>query len=164
MIKNLELIAAIGKNNELGYNNELIWKIKEDLKQFKQLTMGKNLIMGYNTYMSLPKKLDGRNYIILTRKNMEIENAIIYHCREDLIKNIKEAEKYIIIGGAQIYRLFIDDVYVMYLTQIDDTFKLADTYFPTFDDDNYEKELLMEGNQDGINYKQYKYVRSFYER
>lgn len=164
MIKNLELIAAIGKNNELGYNNELIWKIKEDLKQFKQLTMGKNLIMGYNTYMSLPKKLDGRNYIILTRKNMEIENATIYHYREDLIKNIKKDERYIVIGGAQIYRLFIDDVYVMYLTQIDDTFKLADTYFPTFDDGNYEKRLLMEGNQDGINYKQYKYVRSFYER
>lgn len=164
MIKNIELIAAIGKNNELGYNNGLIWKIKEDLKQFKQITMGKKLIMGYNTYMSLPNKLVGRDYIILTRKNMEIENAIIYHSREDLIKNIKKDERYIVIGGAQIYKLFIDDVYLMYLTHIDDTFKLADAYFPTLNEDNYEKELLMEGNQDGINYKQYKYVRSFYER
>lgn len=164
MIKDLELIAAIGSNNELGYNNELIWKIKEDLQQFKKITMGKKLVMGFNTYMSLPKQLAGRDYIILTRKNMKIENAIIYHSREDLIKNIKKDEKYIVIGGAQIYKLFIDDVYLMYLTEIYDTFKLADAYFPTFNEDNYEKELLMEGNQDGINYKQYKYVRRFYER
>lgn len=164
MFKNLELIAAIGKNNELGFNNELIWKIKEDLKQFKKITMGKNLIMGFNTYKSLPQKLDGRNYIVLTRKDINISNITTYHSREDLIKDINGNQEYIVIGGAQIYKLFIDDVYIMYLTHIENTFKLADTYFPTFDENDYEKELLIQGNQDGINYKQYKYVRRFYER
>lgn len=164
MLKNLSLIAAIGSNNELGYNNELIWKIKEDLQQFKKITMGKNLIMGFNTYMSLPQKLDGRNCIVLTRKNIMLENTVIYHCREDLIKNIKRDEKYIVIGGTQIYKLFIDDVYSMYLTHIEDTFKLADAYFLAFDEKNYTKELLIQGSEDSINYKQYKYVRRFYER
>ncbi len=159
MFKNLELIAAIGKNNELGFNNELIWKIKKDLEQFKKITMGKNLIMGFNTYKSLPKKLDGRDYIVLTRKIKEIENVTIYNNKEDLIKNINENEKYIVIGGSQIYKLFIEDVYIMYLTQIEDTFKIADTYFPNFDENKYIKELLMESNQDNIYYKQYKYVR-----
>lgn len=164
MLKNLSLIAAIGSNNELGYNNELIWKIKEDLQQFKKITMGKNLIMGFNTYMSLPQKLDGRNYIVLTRKNIKLENATIYNNKFDLIKDINGNEEYIVIGGAQIYKLFIDDVYSMYLTHIDDTFKLAEAYFPAFDEKNYTKELLIQGSEDSINYKQYKYVRRFYER
>lgn len=164
MVKNLSLIAAIGKNNELGFNNQLIWRIKEDLKQFKKITMDNNLIMGFNTYNSIPKTLENRKYIILTRKKIEINNTTIYHNKEDLIKNINDYEEYIVIGGAQIYKLFIDEVAVMYLTHIDDTFKLADTYFPNFDENNYTKELLMEGNQNGINYKQYKYVRRFYER
>lgn len=164
MLKNLSLIAAIGSNNELGYNNELIWKIKEDLQQFKKITMGKNLIMGFNTYMSLPQKLDGRNCIVLTRKNIMFENATIYNNKFDLIKDIRGNEKYIVIGGAQIYKLFIDDVYSMYLTHIDATFKLADTYFLAFDEKNYTKELLIQGSEDSINYKQYKYVRRFYER
>lgn len=164
MVKNLSLIAAIGKNNELGFNNQLIWRIKEDLKQFKKITMDNNLIMGFNTYNSIPKTLENRKYIILTRKKIEINNTTIYHNKEDLIKNINDYEEYIVIGGAQIYKLFIDEVAVMYLTHIDDTFKLADTYFPNFDENNYTKELLMEGNQNGINYRQYKYVRRFYER
>ena len=64
-MKNLELIAAIGKNNELGFNNNLIWHIKEDLQSFKEITMNKNMIMGMNTFISIPHNLKGRKYIVL---------------------------------------------------------------------------------------------------
>ena len=157
-MKNLELIAAIGKNNELGYNNELIWHIKEDLKSFKAITMNKNMIMGMNTYNSIPQNLEGRKYIILTRKHIIIPNTNIYNSKEELYDNIEENEKYIVIGGGQIYKLFINDVDVMYLTHINDSYIKADTFFPTFNEDDFTKELLSEG-KDEIPYKQYKYIR-----
>ena len=54
---NISMIAAIGKNNELGVDNKLIWYLKNDLQFFKKTTMGKNIIMGRNTFESLPKIL-----------------------------------------------------------------------------------------------------------
>ena len=152
-MKNLELIAAIGKNNELGFNNNLIWHINDDLKNFKNITMGKNIVMGMKTFISIPNNLEGRKYVILTSKNITIPNKTIYHSKEQFIKNMNDNEKYIVIGGGQIYKLFIDDVDTMYITHINDYFKVADTYFPKFN-----KELLMEGT-DKVHYKQYKYVR-----
>ena len=62
------IIAAIGKNNELGKNNNLIWPLKKDLLFFKNNTYGYPIIMGYNTYISLNKKLENREYIVLTHK------------------------------------------------------------------------------------------------
>ena len=55
-MKNLSMIAAVGSNGELGFNNQLIWKIKEDLKFYRDTTMGKNIIMGRNTFESMPLK------------------------------------------------------------------------------------------------------------
>ena len=74
----ISIIAAIGKNNELGKDNNLIWHIKEDLANFKKLTMGKKIVMGANTYHSLPKKLEGRTYIILSKSITNIEGATIF--------------------------------------------------------------------------------------
>ena len=54
-MNNITLIAAIGRNRELGKNNDLIWSIPEDLKFFRDNTMGKNIVMGINTLNSLPK-------------------------------------------------------------------------------------------------------------
>ena len=62
----ISAIAAIGKNNEIGLNNKLIWKISEDLKNFKKITMGHFLVMGRKTYESIGKNLEGRKLIILT--------------------------------------------------------------------------------------------------
>ena len=159
-MKNLELIAAIGKNNELGANNDLIWKIKEDMEAFKNITMNKTMVMGSKTYESMPKNLKGRNYAIITRMNIVIPNVSIFNSRENFLEHIKnDNNEYIVVGGGQIYNLFINDVNIMYLTEIDDEYKLADTYFPTFDKNLFDKELLMEGNSNGIDYKQYKYIR-----
>ncbi|HIP50213.1 MAG TPA: dihydrofolate reductase, partial [Candidatus Pacebacteria bacterium] len=60
------IIAAIGKNNELGKNNDLIWKIPGDLKRFKELTWGHPIIMGYRTFKSLRSRaLPGRTNIVM---------------------------------------------------------------------------------------------------
>lgn len=63
----LALIAALGPNNELGRDNQLLWHISEDLRHFKAMTMGSVLLMGRNTYESLKKPLPGRINIMLSR-------------------------------------------------------------------------------------------------
>ena len=99
----LTIIAAIGKNNELGYKNDLIWHLPDDLKFFREKTTGKTIVMGYNTWLSLPKKpLPKReNYVIYDGDN-EIEGATVLRD----IKEIEELAKHddvFIIGGAMLY-------------------------------------------------------------
>ena len=71
-MKNVTMIAAIGKNNELGKNNDLIWRFKEDMDFFKEQTLGKPMAMGYKTFYSLRqgKPLPDRKHIILTSMNI----------------------------------------------------------------------------------------------
>ena len=75
----ISIIAAMGKNKEIGKNNDLIWHIKEDLQNFKKLTMNKYIVMGANTYASLPKRLEGRKYIVLSKHLKEIENGLVFN-------------------------------------------------------------------------------------
>ena len=70
------LIVAVGENNEIGKNNQLLWHIPEDLKNFKKITMGKTVIMGKNTYKSIGKPLPNRKNIVLSRNPLEIEEKI----------------------------------------------------------------------------------------
>ena len=75
---NINLIAAIGKNNELGKNGNLIWNIKEDMKFFKNTTMGHPIVMGRKTFESLPKVLPGRKNIVMSSKKIINEQIEIY--------------------------------------------------------------------------------------
>ena len=150
-MENISIIAAIGKNNELGKDNNLLWHIKEDLQNFKKLTMNKKIVMGANTYKSLPKKLDGREYIILS-SSLEDTNALIFRDFHNLLEYINLLdEEVMIIGGASIYKLFLPYARKLYLTEIDKSAD-ADVYFPEFDKDKYNKKVLKEGNDNNIKY------------
>lgn len=155
----ISIIAAIGKNNELGKDNNLIWHIKEDLANFKNLTMNKKIVMGASTYKSLPKRLEGREYIILSSKLTNIENAIIYKDFNDLLNYLKNLdEEVMIIGGASIYKLFLPYADRLYLTEIDAEAQ-ADAYFPSFDKKQYKKRIIKEENSEDIKYKFVLYER-----
>ena len=155
----ISIIAAIGKNNELGKDNDLIWHIKEDLINFKNLTMNKKIVMGASTYKSLPKHLDGREYIILSSKLNNIENAIIYKDFNDLLNYLRSLdEEVMIIGGASIYKLFLPYADRLYLTEIDAEAQ-ADAYFPSFDKKQYKKRIIKEENSEDIKYKFVLYER-----
>lgn len=162
-MKNLSLIAAIGPNRELGYNNALIWHIKDDLAFYKSMTMGKNIIMGRLTFESLPKAaLKGRKPIVLSRNKISSDDIIKYfNDMDELLKIIEESEEeYMVIGGAKIYKEFLPYVDTMYLTSIDDGINhIADTYFPVFDMYDWDIELLQEGREKETTYQIKKYVK-----
>ena len=155
----ISIIAAIGKNNELGKDNNLIWHIKGDLAHFKELTMHKKIVMGASTYKSLPKKLEGREYIILSKSLSNIPNAMVYQNFDDLLAYLNTLdEEVMIIGGASIYKLFLPYAEVLYLTEIDSVAE-ADVYFPEFDKKAFTKTFSEEHVDDNIKYKFVTYVR-----
>lgn len=141
---NLGLVVAKGKNNEIGYKKDLIWRIKEDLLFFKKVTMGSYMVMGRNTYESMPKKLPGRRYIILSRnKNLEVlpEHFIFDDIEQVLSFAAQHPEdKLNVVGGGMIYTSFLPYVSRMHITEIDQDFPQADTFFPQFDKTEWDLE------------------------
>ena len=154
------IIAAIGKNNELGKDNDLIWKIKEDLKFFKETTMSHPVIMGSKTFYTLPKVLPGRTNIVISSKNDFPEGVVDYKSIEEVINDYKDSdEELFVIGGGRIYKEFLNMCDKLYLTEIDAECDDADTYFPEFNKDDFEREELYDGIDNDISYKHVLYKR-----
>ena len=157
---NITLIAAIGKNRELGYKNDLIWRIPEDLKFFRENTIGKYIVMGMNTFNSLPKVLSNRKYVVLTHRNVDLGSSIfVFHNVGKLLEFIdKTDDEVMIIGGAQMYSLMVGYADKMLITEIDDS-KEADVYFPEFYDSDWDRELLSNHNYEDLEYSHVMYKR-----
>lgn len=132
------IIAAIGKNNELGKNNDLLWHLPVDFKRFKALTSGHYIIMGRKTFESFPKPLPNRTHVIITRqKNYKCENCIIVSSLEEAYQECNSQERVYIIGGGEIYEQAIRDADVMELTEVNQTFD-AEVYFPDFSNQDWK--------------------------
>jgi len=157
----INIIAAIGANNELGMDNSLIWHLPNDLRFFKQMTMDKHVIMGRKTFESLPRGLPGRKMIVISSKKLDsyfdiscyqnLEDALSYFMEED--------EDFFIIGGQSIYEQSMPYVDNMYLTHINAEEPCADAYFPYFEESDWNIELLDSGIDNGLEYERKKYVR-----
>lgn len=142
MYKNIYMIAAITeKSQAIGKDGDMIFHIKEDLMYFKNKTSGNTIVCGSKTYLSFPKRpLPNRKNIILTRKNIEFENAIVMHSKSEVLKYAKENpnEEIFIVGGDNIYHQFIDDAFKLYITEIEENEIIeADSFFPKFDKSKY---------------------------
>lgn len=156
---NLVIIAAVGKNNELGKDNELIWHLPSDLKFFREKTIGKNIVMGRKTFESLPKMLPNRRHIVITRGNIDNPEVEVYHSIDDFLKNYNFTEETYVIGGASIYSSLIDYADLMYLTEIDGVCPSADVYFPNFDRELWHSEVIGTNMENGVSYKHVLYRR-----
>ncbi len=155
------IIAAIGKNNELGKKNGLIWHLPLDLKFFKEKTMNKTVIMGENTFKSLPRLLPGRKHIVLTYNDVSFgEEVDVYKNIDDVLKKYKDIpEEIFIIGGGQIYKAFLPYADKMYLTEIDDSDADAEVFFPKFDRNEWCKTVIDEIVDNGIRCQHIEYKR-----
>ena len=156
----LSIIAAIGKNNELGKDNKLIWHLPEDLKRFKMLTTGKTIIMGRKTFESLGRVLPNRKHIVLTHnKEYKYDHEMV-----EVLCDLEEIEKYInseeenfVIGGASIYKMLMPYTKKLYITKIDEEF-LADAFFPEIDENDWKIVEKEQGITDENNPYRYEYI------
>lgn len=153
------MIAAVGKNLELGRNNELIWHFKEDMKFFKNQTMGKPIVMGYKTLESLPKLLPGRLHIVLTSRSLEESSQVlVVHSIDELLEKVIDYPEVMIIGGASVYKQMLPYSDKLILTEIDDCSE-CDVYFPEFDKNDWNSLVIGEGCENDISYKHLVYTR-----
>lgn len=147
------IIAAIGKNRELGRDNKLLWSLKGDLKFFKEKTTNHTIIMGRKTFESLGRLLPNRKHVVISSSNNFPKEVDVYNNIESLLSHYKDtSEELFIIGGAKIYSEFIDYATKMYLTLVDGEFD-ADAYFPMFDENDWTKTILSEREENGLKYK-----------
>ena len=150
------IIAAIGKNNELGHQGKLFFHLKDDMKFFRETTKGHPVVMGRKTWDSLPGKLKNRTNIVISRHDFNGPDQVI-HNLDDFIKNHKDTtEEIFIIGGASIYEKLLPYASNIYLTEIEAS-ATADVFFPSFDKSKYTATLIKKGTENGLNYSIIKY-------
>jgi len=140
----LSIISAIGNNNEIGKANALLWNLPVDMKHFRETTRGHIIIMGQKTFESMGRPLPNRRNIILTLdKTFKREDAEVVYSLEELDKLLDKTsqkdEEIFVIGGGQVYRLFIDKADRLYITHVNASFPDADTFFPNIDPNKWEK-------------------------
>ena len=131
----ISIIVAIAENGVIGLNNRLIWRLSDDLKNFKKLTYGHFIIMGRKTFESIGKPLPGRTNIILSKnRSYKAEGCVILKSVAEALKYSasKNQEEVFIIGGAQIYKETLYMADKLYLTRVHATPE-GDAFFPTID-------------------------------
>ena len=152
-MKNISIIACVGKNLELGKNNDLLWHLPNDLKYFKSVTSGKTVIMGRRTFDSLPGVLPKRRNIVLQLPNeSNIPGVEIFNDIPSILKSVENEEEAFIIGGASIYKQFLEYADKLYLTEVNEGCKDPDVYFPKFDKRKFKKTIVGNGSDNGIEY------------
>lgn len=159
----LALIAAIARNNAIGFENKLIYWLPNDLKRFKELTTGHTIIMGSNTFRSLPKgALPNRRNIVLSRKESGFPGCETFSSLEEALANCNDTELVYVIGGEMLYRTALPLADILCLTEIDDTPKEADAFFPEFAKNEWEvieQEEHMTDEKHPFNYRFATYLR-----
>ncbi len=134
----ITIIAAVGLNNELGKNNDLMWHLPKDFKRFKEITTGNYIIMGRKTFESFPNPLPNRTHVIISRQeNYHQENCIIVDSLKKAIEVCPKSENIFIIGGGQIYNQAINIADKLDITRVHGNFD-ADVFFPEINLDYWQ--------------------------
>ena len=155
----ISIIVAIAEDNGIGYKNELLWHLPEDMKRFRKLTLGHTVIMGKKTWESLPKKpLSGRKNIIITDDPLDrFESGLAACSIEDALSKCEVNEEIFIIGGGSIYRQFMAVADRLLITHIHKKTP-ADIYFPVIDPEIWEPVEKEDHLQDDTSQIPYTYI------
>jgi dihydrofolate reductase len=150
----IALVLARAENGAIGVGGDLPWRLSTDLKQFRKVTLGKPVIMGRRTFMSLPRALDGRVNIVLTRNAAFVapDAVMAYNLEEAMDVARKEAAKagvdeIMVIGGDDVFRAVMPMARRIYLTEVHAS-PNADTWFKDFNLKDW-RELSREKHEPG---------------
>ncbi len=167
----LALIVARSKNNVIGKGGRTPWSIEGEQKQFKELTTGNIVIMGRRTYEEIGHPLPGRQTIVVSRsKDFDGENLRSAGSLKEALEKASEmggrawdGEKHstphiFIAGGYRLYKAALPLVDTMYITEVDLTVEDGDTFFPTFNIEDFDLEIGESGG------REIKYTRMIYRR
>lgn len=129
----ISLLVAMAENRVIGRDNELPWRLSDDLKHFKALTMGKPIVMGRKTWESIGRPLPGRDNIVVTRDtSYRAEGAVVVNSIEQALEAAGNCEEVMVIGGEEIFRETLERAQRLYLTLVKGEVE-GDTWFPSID-------------------------------
>jgi dihydrofolate reductase len=140
MVK-IRIIAAIDKNFAIGKNDQLPWRLSNDLKRFKLLTTGHKVILGRKTFQSIGKPLPNRTSIVLSRnkESIQLPGVFVVSSPREALELCNDESEIFILGGSQIYKEFLPLAHQLDLTLVDTQVDEADAFFPSFDESEWQK-------------------------
>lgn len=148
----VSIIVAIASNNAIGFNNDLIWHISDDLKRFKKITNGHSIIMGRKTFDSIGRALPNRRNIVISRqKSLSIEGVEAVDSLEKAIELTKLESEVFVIGGGTIYEQALPIANKLYLTRVN-LLPEADVFFPEVDINQWNEVFREECSSQGYSY------------
>lgn len=122
-------VVAYGQNREIGKDNDLLWRLPDDLKHFKSITSDGTVVMGRKTFESIGKALPNRRNIVVTSDtSFSADQVEVWHDLDRLVE-MSQQEEWFIIGGATLYEQTMPMTSRIYATEVDASFE-ADTYYP----------------------------------
>ena len=159
----ISIIVAVSEDWGIGKDNELLWRIPDDLKRFKRLTTGNSIIMGKKTWESLPRRPlpDRKNIVVTDIPNEFIEGSATAYSIEDALSKCDKDKEIFIIGGGSIYRQFMPLADRLYITHVH-LKAPADVYFPEIDHKVWE--MAEQEDFSGTGEEKIPYTYAVYER
>lgn len=140
----VSIVVAHGPLREIGLNNKLLWHISDELKNFKKLTTNKTIVMGRKTFESIGKPLPNRKNIVLTRDEswsfpgVEVITDPMMAFDLALDYDDSEESELVVIGGAEIYEIYLPYVQKIYLSEVEYSGP-ADAFFPQINIDEWRE-------------------------
>lgn len=159
----INIIVAMGMNNEIGKHNNLLCKLGDDMRLFRMITEGHIVVMGRKTFDSIRKPLPNRMNVVLTNdsKYHVPEEVATINGIEPLLLLSKEREIFI-IGGGEVYKQFLPYADSLYITKIHYSFDDADAFFPEYDTVGWR--IVTEMNFPKNDRNEYPFTFTYYER
>jgi dihydrofolate reductase len=152
----ITLIAALSRETRaIGFQNQLLWDMPDDMSHFRSLTIGHAIIMGERTYRSIGRALPKRVNVVLTDNPVFTSEEVLVARNIDealRIARAHEEEEVFVIGGGSIYTQFLERADRLYLTLVEGEFE-ADTFFPEYRELFEEKEITGSGESGGYPYQ-----------
>lgn len=137
MNQKITMVAAIGQNNELGRNNDMMWDLPIDMKHFRERTEGKPVIMGRRTFNSLGRPLPKRRNIVISRGFMGHDDIELVHSVAEALEITKNEPEIMIMGGGEIYTQFLPYATHLSVTRVHASFEDAHAFFPKWNEDDF---------------------------
>lgn len=156
----ISIIVAMSTNRVIGADGELPWKISDDLKRFKALTMGKPIVMGRLTWESIGRPLPGRQNIVITRQaGFVAQGCDVVASPAAALEIANDAAEIMIIGGSQIYELFLPKAARLHVTQVHAEID-GDAFFPPISEAEWrltdtEAHAASEANEFAFEFRTY---------
>lgn len=154
----ITLIAAMDQNRGIGWQGRLPWRLPADLDRFRRITTGHAVLMGRKTWDSIGRPLPERTNIVMSRHKAPAEaNGVLWASSpEEALRLAGDGEKFI-IGGAEIYRLFLPRADRLLLTRVNGEFQ-ADAFFPEVEEEQWEQVGVVPGSTDTDNPYSYEFL------